>query len=136
MNLTWGTPPSGIITNNDGTLIVAPNTPAGTYTVSYTICEKANPTNCSTATATVKVITLDAVNDGTKVLPKTGGNITVLNNDIYGASTGVTSVTTANISLTITYNGGISGLTVNSDGTLNVPASTPANTYNKLCGLS
>ena len=140
VNLTWGTPPSGITTNNDGTLTVAPNTPAGTYTVSYTICEKANPTNCSTATATVKVITLDAVNDGTKVLPKTGGNITVLNNDIYGAPTGVTSVTTANVSLTITYDGGISGLTVNSDGTLNVPASTPAGTYNnveyRICTLT
>ena len=139
VNLTWGTPPPGITTNNDGTLTVAPNTPAGTYTVSYTICEKANPTNCSTATATVKVITLDAVNDGTKVLPKTGGNITVLNNDIYGAPTGVTSVTTANVSLTITYNGGISGLTVNSDGTLNVPASTPAGTYNleyRICTLT
>jgi len=140
VNLTWGTPPSGITTNNDGTLTVAPNTPAGTYTVSYTICEKANPTNCSTATATVKVITLDAVNDGTKVLPKTGGNITVLNNDIYGVPTGVTSVTTANVSLTITYNGGISGLTVNSDGTLNVPASTPAGTYNnveyRICTLT
>ena len=140
VNLTWGTPPSGITTNNDGTLTVAPNTPAGIYTVSYTICEKANPTNCSTATATVKVITLDAVNDGTKVLPKTGGNITVLNNDIYGAPIGVTSVTTANVSLTITYNGGISGLTVNSDGTLNVPASTPAGTYNnveyRICTLT
>ena len=140
VNLTWGTPPSGITTNNDGTLTVAPNTPAGTYTVSYTICEKANPTNCSTATATVKIITLDAVNDGIKVLPKTGGNITVLNNDIYGAPTGVTSVTTANVSLTITYNGGISGLTVNSDGTLNVPASTPAGTYNnveyRICTLT
>ena len=140
VNLTWGTPPSGITTNNDGTLTVAPNTPAGTYTVSYTICEKANPTNCSTATATIKVITLDAVNDGTKVLPKTGGNITVLNNDIYGAPTGVTSVTTANVSLTITYDGGISGLTVNSDGTLNVPASTPAGTYNnveyRICTLT
>ena len=140
VNLTWGTPPSGITTNNDGTLTVAPNTPAGTYTVSYTICEKANPTNCSTATATVKVITLDAVNDGTKVLPKTGGNITVLNNDIYGTPTGLTSVTTANVSLTITYNGGISELTVNSDGTLNVPASTPAGTYNnveyRICTLT
>ena len=140
VNLTWGTAPSGITTNNDGTLTVVPNTAAGTYTVSYTICEKANPTNCSTATATVKVITLDAVNDGIKVLPKTGGNITVLNNDIYGAPTGVTSVTTANVSLTITYNGGISGLTVNSDGTLNVPASTPAGTYNnveyRICTLT
>ncbi|KAG1694867.1 hypothetical protein GQR58_006813 [Nymphon striatum] len=42
--------------NQDGTLIVAPGTPAGTYTVEYTICEILNPTNCSTTTATVPVI--------------------------------------------------------------------------------
>jgi hypothetical protein len=33
---------------------VAPNTPAGDYTVQYTICEVLNPTNCDTATVTVK----------------------------------------------------------------------------------
>ena len=38
-----------------GLITVAPNTPAGTYTVEYTICENANPTNCSTISETVVV---------------------------------------------------------------------------------
>ena len=130
VNLTWGTAPAHIATNTNGTITVLPNTPAGTYTISYTICEKDNPTNCSTAIATVKVVTLKAVNDGVKTLPKTGGSVDILANDIYGAPTGVTSVTTANTTLTITYNSGITGLAINPNGTLQVPASAPAGSYN------
>jgi len=130
VNLTWGTAPAHIATNTNGTITVLPNTPAGTYTISYTICEKDNPTNCSTAIATVKVVTLKAVNDGVKTLPKTGGSVDILANDIYGTPTGVTSVTTANTTLTITYNSGITGLAINPNGTLQVPASAPAGSYN------
>ena len=139
VNLTWGTAPAHIATNTNGTITVLPNTPAGTYTISYTICEKDNPTNCSTAIATVKVVTLKAVNDGVKTLPKTGGSVEILANDIYGAPTGVTSVTTANTTLTITYNSGITGLTVNPNGTLQVPASAPAGSYNveyRICTIA
>ena len=139
VNLTWGTPPANITPNTDGTITVAPNTPAGTYTISYTICEKDNPTNCSTTIATVKVATLKAVNDGVKTLPKTGSSVDILANDIYGAPTGVTSVTTANTTLTITYNSGITGLAVNPNGTLQVPASAPAGSYNveyRICTIA
>ena len=38
-----------------GFITVAPNTPAGIYTVEYTICEDGNPSNCSTITETVEV---------------------------------------------------------------------------------
>ena len=139
VNLTWGTAPAHIATNTNGTITVLPNTPAGTYTISYTICEKDNPTNCSTAIATVKVVTLKAVNDGVKTLPKTGGSVDILANDIYGAPTGVTSVTTANTTLTITYNSGITGLAINPNGTLQVPASAPAGSYNveyRICTIA
>ena len=139
VNLTWGTAPAHIATNTNGTITVVPNTPAGTYTISYTICEKDNPTNCSTAIATVKVVTLKAVNDGVKTLPKTGGSVEILANDIYGAPTGVTSVTTANTTLTITYNSGITGLAINPNGTLQVPASAPAGSYNveyRICTIA
>jgi len=139
VNLTWGTAPAHMATNTNGTITVLPNTPAGTYTISYTICEKDNPTNCSTAIATVKVVTLKAVNDGIKTLPKTGGNVDILSNDIYGAPTGVTSVTTANTTLTITYNSGITGLAINPNGTLQVPASAPAGSYNleyRICTIA
>ena len=139
VNLTWGTAPAHMATNTNGTITVLPNTPAGTYTISYTICEKDNPTNCSTAIATVKVVTLKAVNDGVKTLPKTGGSVDILANDIYGAPTGVTSVTTANTTLTITYNSGITGLAINPNGTLQVPASAPAGSYNveyRICTIA
>jgi len=139
VNLTWGTAPAHMATNTNGTITVLPNTPAGTYTISYTICEKDNPTNCSTAIATVKVVTLKAVNDGVKTLPKTGGSVDILANDIYGAPTGVTSVTTANTTLTITYNSGIIGLAINPNGTLQVPASAPAGSYNveyRICTIA
>ncbi len=59
VNLTKGTfpttPSGGITMNDDGTVTVQPNTPAGTYTATYTICEKLNPTNCDTATVTIVV---------------------------------------------------------------------------------
>ncbi|NLL29081.1 MAG: DUF11 domain-containing protein [Bacteroidales bacterium] len=42
--------------NADGTITVAPNTPAGNYTVTYTICEKSNITNCDDAIVTITVL--------------------------------------------------------------------------------
>ncbi|MDR6845684.1 gliding motility-associated C-terminal domain-containing protein [Flavobacterium granuli] len=48
--------PNGPLTvNTDGSVLVAPNTPGGTYTIDYTICEKLNSSNCDTATVTVFV---------------------------------------------------------------------------------
>jgi large repetitive protein len=38
-----------------GNVSVAPNTPAGTYTIEYQICERLNPTNCATSTVTIVV---------------------------------------------------------------------------------
>jgi hypothetical protein len=38
------TPNGPLTVNTDGTVTVAPNTPAGEYTVQYTICEVLNPT--------------------------------------------------------------------------------------------
>ncbi|MDL2142483.1 hypothetical protein QQY79_08120, partial [Flavobacterium tructae] len=41
---------------NTGAVTVQPNTPTGTYTFDYQICEVANPTaNCATATVTIIV---------------------------------------------------------------------------------
>ncbi|WP_316634170.1 gliding motility-associated C-terminal domain-containing protein [uncultured Flavobacterium sp.] len=41
--------------NSDGTVNVKPNTPGGNYALTYQVCEKANPTNCKTATLNVFV---------------------------------------------------------------------------------
>ena len=56
--LTLVTPdPSGNLTlNPDGSVNVAPNTPGGTYTLTYQICEVLNPTNCDQAVVTIQVI--------------------------------------------------------------------------------
>jgi uncharacterized repeat protein (TIGR01451 family)/gliding motility-associated-like protein len=55
-DITLTSVPNGPLTvNADGSVTVAPNTPGGTYTVNYTICEKLNPTNCDTATVTIFV---------------------------------------------------------------------------------
>ncbi|MEJ2791765.1 MULTISPECIES: isopeptide-forming domain-containing fimbrial protein, partial [unclassified Pseudoxanthomonas] len=56
VTLTPGTSPNpGLTMNPDGTITVAPGTPAGTYTYPYQICEVLNPTNCDSANATVVV---------------------------------------------------------------------------------
>ncbi|MEO8254128.1 MAG: gliding motility-associated C-terminal domain-containing protein, partial [Flavobacterium sp.] len=36
-----------------GTVIIPANTPGGTYTITYNICEKANPSNCGIAKVTI-----------------------------------------------------------------------------------
>jgi gliding motility-associated-like protein len=45
----------GLSMNPDGTINIAPSTRPGTYTYPYTICEILNPTNCSTAVATIVI---------------------------------------------------------------------------------
>ncbi|MHC0443430.1 HYR-like domain-containing protein, partial [Flavobacterium sp. 3-210] len=57
VTLTTVTPdPTGVLTlNPDGSITVAPNTPAGTYTLTYQICENADFGNCDTAIVTVTV---------------------------------------------------------------------------------
>ncbi|MEO8237867.1 MAG: gliding motility-associated C-terminal domain-containing protein, partial [Flavobacterium sp.] len=41
--------------NSDGTVNVKPNTPGGNYPLIYQVCEKANPSNCDSATLNVFV---------------------------------------------------------------------------------
>lgn len=58
---------SGYLTFNSltNTISVAAGTPADYYSLNYTICENANPSNCSTATETVQVTTagIEAITD-------------------------------------------------------------------------
>ena len=49
--------PSGITLNSDGTIDVAPGTKGGSHTLTYQICEKANPNNCSSASVQIFVET-------------------------------------------------------------------------------
>ncbi|MDP5202408.1 hypothetical protein Q9Q97_22640, partial [Flavobacterium sp. DG2-3] len=100
----------------DGKLTLAANTASGTYTLTYTICETgANPSNCKTAVAEVKVANdLIAVKDdfGTKSSGSMASNIgNVKTNDTLDG----TAVTATNTSVTAKTEGPLS---VDADGKL------------------
>ncbi|WP_339887400.1 T9SS type A sorting domain-containing protein [uncultured Flavobacterium sp.] len=59
--LTPATHPNIILDINTGNVNVVPNTLAGTYTITYMICEAANPSNCNVANITL-LVTNGAVN--------------------------------------------------------------------------
>ncbi len=130
------TPTGPLTVNDDGTVTLAPNTPAGTYTIEYTICyEEADiPTRgaiyCDTATVTVVVepAIIEAVNDdfsGNPIDGDTGGIVAdanVLNNDTLNG----TPLNPDDITLTSEPNGPLS---INTDGTVEVASNTPEGTY-------
>jgi hypothetical protein len=61
VTLTGVTVPSGLTLNANGTVTVAPGTPAGNYSLTYKICEVTNPTNCSSVTSIIVVTAIVAV---------------------------------------------------------------------------
>ena len=135
VTLTWNTAtPTGFTLNPNGTIAVAPNTPAGIHTISYTICAVASPTVCSTAsivvtvsgttTSTTTPTTIEAVNDGVTTITSTTGGTTpsVLTNDKLN---GVPSPSIS--SVTLTWNTATpTGFTLNPNGTIAVAPNTPA----------
>ena len=121
--------------NNDGTVTVPSGTKSGTYEIVYSICERLNPNNCATATATVKVFvptvatptTIEAVNDGVTTITSTAGGTTpsVLTNDKLN---GVPNPSIS--SVTLTWNTATpTGFTLNPNGTIDVAPNTPAGTH-------
>jgi uncharacterized repeat protein (TIGR01451 family) len=110
-----------------GAVNVAAGTPAGTYTLTYQICETLNPANCTQTTATATV-TAGAIvaNDDTAgpVQGNTGGTgvVNVLNNDTLNG----VAIDPADVGVTPTSNG---PLALNADGTVDVAPNTPAGTY-------
>ncbi|VEI54649.1 T9SS type B sorting domain-containing protein [Capnocytophaga sputigena] len=121
--------------NNDGTITVPSGTKSGTYEIVYSICERLNPNNCTTATATVKVgstpIVAKAdtytVTNGTNTTTTTG---TVLDNDKLGTKTPTTTDVILTVVTTITdVVGATKTPTLNNDGTVTVPSGTKSGTY-------
>ena len=128
VTLTWTNVPAGIQTNTDGTISVPAGTPAGTYTVSYRICERLNGSNCSSATVTVVVgqASLTAVDDTFTVTNTTTTTTdSVLNNDSYNGTTGLVG----NASVTLTWLNVPTGIQTNTNGSLTVPAGIASGTY-------
>ncbi len=118
-----------------GNVSVAPGVPAGTYTITYQICETRNPTNCATATVSV-VVAPPAIVAGNDAPPAVnganGGNdiINAFTNDILNGAPIVPSAITATvISPATPVNGGPVPALDPATGLVDVPAGTPAGTY-------
>ena len=126
VSITWNTLPPLATGNNDGTVNVAPNTPAGTYTVSYTICEALNSGHCTTVTSTITI--------GGGVLTVTPVTTLTVANGAQGGTTTSSVLTGVSLngqpansqSVTITFTGLPAGVTSNTNGQLVVAPGTPA----------
>ncbi len=136
VTLTWTNVPTGIQTNTDGTITVPAGTPAGTYTLTYRICEQLNGTNCSAATVTLVVgqASLSVVSETFTISNGANGGTTssVLENDSYNGTINLVG----NASVTLTWTNVPTGIQTNTDGTITIPAGTRSGTYEvgyKLC---
>ena len=126
VSITWNTLPPRATGNNDGTVNVAPNTPAGTYTVSYTICEALNNGHCTTVTSTITI--------GGGALTVTPVTTLTVANGAQGGTTTSSVLTGVSLngqpansqSVTITFTGLPAGVTSNTNGQLVVAPGTPA----------
>jgi large repetitive protein len=121
-----------------GVVAVPAATPAGSYTISYQICEQLNPGNCATATVTIVVdaAPVVATNDTVTGINGTSGQSNVLN-AFAGDTVNGLPATVANATLSLPS--GITvpvGLTFDvSTGMVSVVAGTPAGTYSFLYQL-
>jgi large repetitive protein len=114
-----------------GNVAVPAGTPAGSYTIDYTICEKADPSNCKSAAITVVVspAPIAATNDSTApVNSATGGSnlINALDNDrLNGVAPAI-----ATINLSVVTPASNPGVTLDpATGLVSVAPGTPAGNY-------
>ena len=123
---------SPYIKNATGEVFLPAHTPAGTYTLTYSLCAKTPPYNCSqVATVTVIVspspIKLQTVNDTFSHTTTTQtivlGNI--LTNDSYNTQ----SVTTASVTISTTTASSNVPYIATATGEVFLPIHTPAGTY-------
>ncbi len=121
-----------------GIVSVVAATPAGTYAISYKICEILNPANCSDATITIVVSAsaIIATADSPASVSGLAGDANVINvfaNDTLNGSV----IDKAKIITTISSPASNAGVTLDpATGIVSVAAATPAGTYSigyKIC---
>ncbi|MDQ1166649.1 gliding motility-associated C-terminal domain-containing protein [Flavobacterium sp. SORGH_AS_0622] len=139
LTLTIVTPdPKGVLTlNPNGSVDVAANVPAGTYILTYQICEKADFGNCDTAIVTIIILDTPApptpvvANDDSynNIGCNTFGLVgNVLSNDFKGlnpATLQLVNFTLINENNTKTD----PNITIDASGNVTVSSLTPAGTY-------
>ncbi|PJE39940.1 MAG: hypothetical protein CUR32_10890, partial [Flavobacterium sp.] len=111
-----------------GAVNVAPGTAAGSYTVTYQICEILNPSNCDTAVVTVNVIgaPIDAVDDTyNNILCSANGTIgNILTNDTLNGN----PATLSNVTLSV-LSGNNPLVSINNNGDVIVSQSGSCGDY-------
>jgi large repetitive protein len=138
--LTPATPimggPVPVLDPMTGIVSVPAGTPAGTYTITYQICENLNPGNCDDATITVTVVppAIVAVDDNYGMINGTTGDPNVgnalLENDLLNGAPVVLADITATVLMPATpIMGGPVPVLNTTTGVVGVPAGTPAGTY-------
>ncbi|WP_454937706.1 hypothetical protein, partial [Capnocytophaga leadbetteri] len=109
VTITFSGLPTGVTSTTGGRLVVAPNTPAGTHTITYRVCETAGHNNCKTvntilvigaATPTVSTETFTASTTTATVVPGVIGNI--LTNATVGTQSATVGVG-GNVTITLTH---------------------------------
>ena len=117
--------------DSNGKITVPNNTPAGTYTIVYQICDKLNSGNCATTTATVVVGNPTITADPDTFTITTGTSTkSVLDNDKIGTATATTNTVSISVVTGATpKQPGTNTPTLDSDGKVTVPNNTPAGTY-------
>jgi gliding motility-associated-like protein len=133
-----GTWPSGITLDPaTGAVDVAVGTPAGVYSLEYQICQTSNPTNCTTAFVNFEVIStsINAEDDNLSSNPVNGftggvaGNIFTDNGNGPDDVNGVSATDAIVEDPTVVNDGGLTGVSISPDGSVNVPANAAAGTY-------
>ncbi|MFJ1262465.1 beta strand repeat-containing protein, partial [Capnocytophaga canis] len=123
VSVTSANLPIGVTLNSDGTLTIGNTASSGTHTFTYTICDKANTGICDTATATVTIKNIDAVDDDFGVQTVGTTTKTVFENDKLNGvvpTSATVSVTSTNLPI---------GVTLNSDGTLTIGNTASSGTH-------
>lgn len=124
---------SGITVDADGTVNVPTVLTPGEYTLTYEICETANPSSCSGATITVTVEedtaatpAYVAANDDDLTIVEGMTNAgSVTENDTADGE----PVNMDDFTATLIDDGGVDGATLDEDGNLILPADIPAGDY-------
>ena len=131
VDLTGLTPGGPLTLNPDGTVDAAPRTPAGVHTLTYEICIVAYPAICDTALASVTVAApvIDAADDSSATVADGVAGapdyLNVLDNDTLNDAL----FPPAAVTVTELSQGPGGFLVQRPDGTIDVPAGTPAGTY-------
>ena len=125
--MTGVTVPAGLTLNANGTITVNANTPSGTYTVAYEICEVgASPINCKQATATVVVTNTLVANNDTPAAVATAATPVIVQNVTSNDTLNGVAVTAANTDVTPVTAGPLS---IDANGVLTLSGKHASGTY-------